>query len=249
MKVRSVTNSALPVSERFAPRAIIFDVDGTLYDQRTLRLKMLATLVKAHALRPAEGWRTASVLKAYRRAQEDLRHSPHENPAARQAEIACAKTGSTPLFVQQCVERWMETEPLAFLPACIRPGLLGFLDACRGRGLRLAALSDYPAQSKLEALGIASAFELVLCAQSLEIGRFKPDPRGLLVTLDRLGVKPEDAMYVGDRPEVDAAAAAAAGVACAIVTRATARRGAFWTVRGYDELAARMFGGSAAARP
>ena len=223
----------------------MFDVDGTLYDQRALRWKMLLTLVRAHALRPGEGWRTANVLKAYRRAQEDLRHSPHANPAARQAEIACAKTGSTPAFVQQCVERWMETAPLAFLPGCIRPGLSGFLDACLARGLRLAALSDYPAQDKLEALGIASAFELALCAQSPEIGRFKPDPRGLLVTLDRLGIAPEEAMYVGDRPDVDAAAAAAAGVVCAIVTRRTAGGGGFWTVRGYDELAARLFGGGA----
>jgi phosphoglycolate phosphatase-like HAD superfamily hydrolase len=37
------------------------------------------------------------------------------------------------------------------------------------------------------------------------------------VACARLGVDPEEALYVGDRVEVDAAAAAAAGVPCAIL--------------------------------
>jgi putative hydrolase of the HAD superfamily len=238
---------ALPPLESI--RAVIFDVDGTLYDQRKLRLKMLGALVRAHAWRPLEGWRTGSVLKAYRHAQEELRQSAHEDPAARQAEIACKKTGYSPEFVEQCVQRWMETAPLTHLPACIHAGLVGFLDTCRSRGLRLATLSDYPAEAKLRALGIADAFELALCAQSPEIGRFKPHPRGLVVTLERLGVTAGQALYIGDRPEVDAAAAAAAGVGCAIVAQRSAAGGAFVTVRGYDELQVRLFGAATAAAP
>lgn len=225
-------------------RAVVFDVDGTLYDQRRLRWAMLGALVKAHALRPAHGWKTAAVLSAYRRAQEDLRHAA-ESTAAAQIEIACAKTGSTPEFARACVERWMESAPLAFLPRYVQPGLPAFLEACRRRGLRLAALSDYPAEAKLRAMGIDAAFELALCAQSPDIGRFKPDPRGIHVTLERLGVPANQALYVGDRPDVDAAAASAAGIACVIVGRreAAADRG-YHPVAGYRELEARLFGGA-----
>ena len=231
-------------------RAIIFDVDGTLYDQRPLRWKMLRRLVGAHVARPVTGWRTAAVLRAYRRAQEDLRHQPRGNPAAKQAEIASAQTGASPEFVRQCVTRWMETEPLPFLPACRYPGLVGFLKTCRLRGLRLAALSDYPAEAKLRVLGIADAFDLTLCAQSPEIGRFKPDPRGLQVALDRLSVTPEQAIYIGDREEVDAAAASAAGVACVIISRRTrVASGSFSIARGYDELHARLLGRDSTERP
>jgi FMN phosphatase YigB (HAD superfamily) len=240
--------AALPSAEHL--RAIVFDVDGTLYDQTKLRRAMLVTLVKAHLLRPRAGWRTAAVLKAYRRAQEDLRHHPGDNAAARQLEIACARTGSTLEFARECVAKWMESAPLAFLARCAPPGLSAFLHSCRQRGIRLAVLSDYPAADKLRALGVADAFELSLCAQSPEIGRFKPDPRGLLVTLQRLGVDPADALYVGDRAEVDAPAAAGAGVACAIVSRGRLPVDEGYTpVRGYDELHLRLFGSTSADAP
>jgi FMN phosphatase YigB (HAD superfamily) len=229
----------VPASIRSTPRAVVLDVDGTLYDQRKLRRAMLAALVRAHALRPVRGWKTASVLSAYRRAQEDLRSK--SGSAAAQLEIACAKTGSSPEFARACVEQWMESAPLAFLPRCIQPGLREFLDVCRTRGVRLAALSDYPAEAKLEALGIAPAFELALSAQSAEIARFKPDPRGIQVTLRRLEVSPDQALYVGDRPEVDAPAAFAAGVACVIIGRPARPAAAYHGVSGYAELTSHLF--------
>ena len=116
----------------------------------------------------------------------------------------------------------MEREPLPLLARFIRPGLREFLAACRERGLRLGALSDYPADAKLKALGVANYFDVSLCAQAPEIGVFKPDPKGLRVALERLETDAADALYVGDRVDVDAAAAKAAGVACAIITRSSA---------------------------
>src|SRR4051794_4425192 len=97
-------------------RAIVFDVDGTLYDQGRLRRAMLRTLVQAHLLRPVTGWRTAAVLRAYRRAQEELRHQPGGDVGEQQLAIACTSTGSSRAFVQSCVQTWMESAPLAFLP-------------------------------------------------------------------------------------------------------------------------------------
>ncbi len=105
--------------------------------------------------------------------------------------------------------------------------------------MRLAALSDYPAEAKLRALGIADLFELVLCAQAPEIGVFKPHPRGLQVVLEQMGVDRHECLYVGDRADVDAAAAAAAGVACAILTREPARASdTHTTVTSYPHLQA-----------
>jgi FMN phosphatase YigB (HAD superfamily) len=115
----------------------------------------------------------------------------------------------------------MGQEPLAFLPRSVQPGALQFLQACRDRGLRLGALSDYPAEDKLRAMGLLGFFDLVLSAQSPEVGVFKPNPKGLLVSLERLGRPAAESLYVGDRIDVDAAAAGAAGVRCAILTRRT----------------------------
>jgi FMN phosphatase YigB (HAD superfamily) len=100
----------------------------------------------------------------------------------------------------------------------------------------VAALSDYPAEQKLEALGLSAHFRHVVSAQDPEVRRFKPHPRGLEVTLERLGVSAADAVYVGDRPDVDGICAEHAGVRCAIVGARTGNTS--WVgVADYRELA------------
>lgn len=202
---------------------VIFDVDGTLYSQGSLRRAMATRLLRAHLARPLLGLRTFRVLEAYRKAQEELRDtadSEYEDLADVQLRLACDRSGSPRAFVEPCVERWMQQEPLALLPVRIRPGLIDFVEMCRSRGLKLGVLSDYPAQAKLVALGLRETFDAVLSAQSPEIGVFKPNPRGLLVIAERLGIRPERCLYIGDRSGVDDVAAAAAGMHSCLISSA-----------------------------
>jgi HAD superfamily hydrolase (TIGR01509 family) len=224
-------------------RAIILDLDGTLYRQDALRTAMLLRLVRACALRPLSGWRTMRVLRAYRHAQEHLRDAaaaaqPSANLAEAQIHRTSELTGAAPDFVRECVSRWMEHEPLDLVPRNIRPGLLAFLHASKARGLHLGVLSDYPAEAKLTALGLDGIFDVVLTAQSPDVGVFKPHPRGLLLAAERLQVRPSECVYIGDRAEVDGQAAAAAGMACFIVTQRNdpGRHGAWLPVSGFPEL-------------
>lgn len=237
------------------PRAIVFDVDGTLYRQGGVRRGMLLRLVRAHAGRPAEGVRTLRALRAYRRAQEHLRPAggvaraePDDGgrPAGLgpdgQLRLACEWTGLTPDVVGACVERWMEREPLDLVARGTRAGLADFLEACAARGVRLGVLSDYPPGPKLAAMGIERFFSVAVCAQDPDVRAFKPDPRGIEVALARLGVTRRDALYVGDRPEVDAAAARRAGVQCVIIGRRDAVHPGGWTeVSGYPALRDALF--------
>ena len=249
--------SAMPIvlSRQLAPvsdastragdlKAIVFDVDGTLYRQGPLRRAMAFRLLSAYATSPLIGWRTLATLQAYRRAQEYLRVHPSGDLAAAQIQLACERTTRDPDFVSASVQRWMEQEPLALLHRYVQPGLPGFLDACRERGLRLGVLSDYPVNAKLQALGVARYFEVALCAQAAEIGVFKPDPRGLHLAVERLCSSPRQTLYVGDRADVDVAVADAAGVRCAILTdqRAAAEPGGYLRVTGYSQLRAHLFG-------
>jgi putative hydrolase of the HAD superfamily len=89
---------------------------------------------------------------------------------------------------------------------------------------------DRVQRARLAASRLGSFFETVVTSEGC--GYAKPDPRILHVALDALGVVPRDAMYVGDDPEVDGRAAAAAGVAFCWIDRggvrapgATPRRG------------------------
>jgi putative hydrolase of the HAD superfamily len=51
----------------------------------------------------------------------------------------------------------------------------------------------------------------------LDVNAFKPHPRGFLAAAERWGLAPDSILYVGDRPEVDAVGAAAAGMRCVVI--------------------------------
>jgi HAD superfamily hydrolase (TIGR01549 family) len=202
-------------------KALIFDVDGTLYRQRPVRYGMLWRLLGAYVRQPAQSLLMFRVLHAYRRAQEVLRasHLADGSTALRQLQLACEWTGVAPEFAEACVTRWMEQEPLALVARSRRAGVVEFLETAKERGVRLGICSDYPPTAKLRALGIAHFFEVVVSAQDPEVRQFKPSPRGLETALRRLGVSQFQALYIGDRPEVDAVAASSAGIACVIIGR------------------------------
>jgi HAD superfamily hydrolase (TIGR01549 family) len=225
-------------------KALIFDVDGTLYRQDVLRRAMFVHLLRKHATNPLRVWQTAKILQAYRRAQEYLRASAlARNVGSAQISLASERAHVNRDVVVACVTRWIEQEPLAFLPRCTQPGLMEFLRACKARGLRLGTLSDYPADAKLEALGIVDFFDVVLSAQHPDIDVFKPDPRGLLLAIERLGAGVSESLYVGDRFDVDAVTANRAGVRCAIVSsRRSTHHALPLCFRSYTELHDRLFG-------
>ena len=57
----------------------------------------------------------------------------------------------------------------------------------------------------------------MLCSTDKEINAFKPHPRGYLRACEEWGLQPQEVLYVGDRPEVDAKGAKAAGMPCMMV--------------------------------
>jgi putative hydrolase of the HAD superfamily len=192
-------------------RAVVLDVDGTLYSQGRVRRTMLGRLVRAYWRRPASGVTVTRVLAAYRKAQESLRDSLFEGDVdAAQIELAARETGADPASVRAFVDEWMESIPLDLVAANARPGMREALDTLAESGVKLGVVSDYPAQRKLEALGIAGRIDVVVSAQDERVGAFKPNPRGIAVALEDLGVEATDAVYVGDRVDVDLRAAKAA---------------------------------------
>lgn len=202
-------------------RALILDLDGTLYRQTPLRWRMLWCALRAHVGHPVRGLSTLRVLRAYRRAQEALRASPLApgDLAEEQLQLACQWTGVRLALVRSCVARWMEQEPLVFLPRVRYQGVEEFLQVATARGWRLGVFSDYPATAKLRSMDLLRFFDVIVSAQDPEVRRFKPSPRGLEVTLGRLRVEKHQAVYIADRPDIDAPAATAAGLPCVIIGR------------------------------
>lgn len=220
-------------------RAVLFDVDGTLYAQPPLRTLMAAELAAACLARPRAGREILRVLRVYRHVHEELRLQPGRgNVAARQLTATAARTGVHRDRVEAVVQEWMYSRPLKYLRCCRRSGLNAALDRWRQGGLRLGVLSDYPAAGKLQALGIVDRFSLVLCTTDHHIDALKPDPAGFRRACEIWGLRPEEVLYVGDRPEVDGAGASAAGLPCVIVGRSPRGGSRGWRgARGFAAVA------------
>jgi HAD superfamily hydrolase (TIGR01549 family) len=217
-------------------RAVLFDLDGTLYRQKPMRGLMALELAALAFSRPLQApicWR---VLSEFRRAQETLRRQGRDWGAVGQLELAAQQTGRPVEQVEAIVSEWMMERPLKYLRRCRADGLLPLLDFLNQRVIKVGVLSDYPAELKLKALGIGGRFSVVLCASAPEIGAFKPNPRGFLAAAARWQVDPAEVLVVGDRPDADAAGAAAAGMPCVIIGTRKHSSGDFLLLNSLERL-------------
>lgn len=213
-------------------RGVVFDLDGTLYSPSRVRNRVARRVLAENWRHPGELVRIASILRTYRRAQGKLRTGePSSDLEDALIQWTSSQTGAPAPLVRNVVHRWMEQEPLPVMFGSRRPGIDELLAALKNRGIKRAVLSDYPVVGRLEAMGLSEWFDLAISSRDPDIQRFKPHPLGLQVALERLGVSPETALYVGDRPAVDAVAAMRAGVRCVIVNPPTgpaSARAPYW---------------------
>ena len=200
-------------------KAVIFDVDGTLYDQKGLRRRMLFSLLSHYAMKP---WRFRDLLILSRFRSERERNAGAAGDIENAQYRWCSESTGVPEHkVRQVVNRWMHQYPNRFLKGLLYPGLRELIDALRRDGIKVAIYSDHPASEKLHAMGIQ--VDLVVSSTDPEVDRLKPDPKGLLVVMRHLGLRAEQCLFIGDRQEMDGECAERAGMPYMITERAPAK--------------------------
>ncbi len=192
------------------PTAWLVDLDGTLYRPLPVKLAMAAELLLF-------GPRALPIIRRFRHEHERLRQdighdvdSPFDMQVDRTAEALALRRDQ----VLAVVDTWMVQRPSRWIARFPRAKLVAEMRAFRASGGRLALVSDYPARTKLGALGLADLFDVVV-ANGEPDGprRLKPHPQGMLLAASRLSVEPGQCLVVGDRDDADGAAARAAGMA------------------------------------
>lgn len=191
-------------------RAVVLDLDGTLYRQRPLRLGMAAELA-AGLLVGRVSFKTLRAILLFRRLRERLAEYEAQDVARRQYVDTAKALGLSQADVREIIAEWIQHRPLKYLSlSAIRPAR-DFVIALKKRGFKIAVLSDYPTHAKLERLGIE--VDAQGCTLDMEGSMLKPHPGALLGMLRRLDVLPENTLVVGDRDRRDGEMAHRAGCA------------------------------------
>lgn len=185
------------------PRLVMFDLDGTLMDSvpdlAAAVDKMLMLLGREPAgIERVRDWVGNGSRVLVRRALAG--GLQHEGVANELADEALA------LFMQAYSGGHTLT--------AVYPGVRDCLDWLRERDIKLAIITNKPAQfiePLLEEKGLAGYFQWLIGGDTLP--QQKPDPAALFYVMDKADVAPADALFIGDSRN-DVRAAKAAGVPC-----------------------------------
>jgi FMN phosphatase YigB (HAD superfamily) len=188
---------------------IIFDLDGTLYNQTALRRRMVAVMVRT-LLRDPRCLREIMIVRWVRAYREELAERSARNAAILQYRAAAERFGRDEEEIEMIVDEWIQRRPLALLPSCRLPAAAQLLISLRQRGIRTAVLSDYPPGAKLHVLGLR--VDEAACTTDSFPGTLKPDPSALSLLISRLGFDVAECLYVGDRNDRDGEMARRAGM-------------------------------------
>lgn len=200
------------MSDEGAHAAWLVDLDGTLYAPTPVQLAMGAELALL-------GWGSVAILRRFRQELEHVRALDLEgDPFMLQVERTAEALGASPALVEAAARHWMLERPAKWISLFRRRQLLEEIVRFRAGGGRTALVSDYPARRKLEALGAAGLFDLVVAPGETSAPlRLKPHPGGVLRAAATLGVDPSRCLMIGDRLDTDGAVAKNAGMAFRLI--------------------------------
>lgn len=193
-------------------KAVIFDLDGTLYDNSCLMWMLpVAELCTGHI----------GYLKRERALRKAISTRHFGTEEAFYQELFHAISAQHP----EQAERWYRQHYLPLQAGIIRrfrkpyPWVKPRLEALRQQGVRLVLYSDYGGtEKKLLALGIdPKTFDLIVDAPSL--GGLKPNEENAHAILDKLQVQPEETLFVGDRDDCDGETARRVGADFELIKR------------------------------
>ncbi|MFM2090451.1 MAG: hypothetical protein RLZZ127_940 [Planctomycetota bacterium] len=198
-------------------RAVLFDHDGTLVDSLPVVVDATNAVLADHG-RPALA--PAAVVAGMILPTGPRMVAAGGYPAARERDLAEAYYAAAIRLVDR---------------ARAYAGCAELLDELARRGFALGVVSNN--ESRFVHVAMAATGldrRIALRLGEADIPAPKPDPRGLLVAAQRLGIPPAACCYVGDSP-VDLAAARGAGMRAIGVTWGTHRRDELEPL-GFDHL-------------
>jgi len=182
-------------------KAVVFDLDDTLYPERAYAFSGF----EAVAARFADWLGDPAASAAAMRRLFDTEHRTRVFDALL-AELGLDEPGD---LIGAMIGAYRRHRPNIALYADADAALTRFSGRCR-----LGILSDGPTvqqSAKVAALGLAARVDAIILTDELDPGLSKPHPKGFELMADRLGAAHDECTYIADNPAKDFVAPNALG--------------------------------------
>ncbi len=164
------------------PRAIVFDLDGTLLDSREDVAAAMDRALRSRGHRPLD----AAIFRQFVSDGARALSARAAGLAEEDPEVVAIMDAFVQCYVEHPADR-----------TTLMPGARAVLDELRAYQLAVCTNKPRPATlAVLEALGIADRFATLMTEG--DIPERKPDPKPILAIASRLAVLPEQMVMVGD---------------------------------------------------
>ena len=190
-------------------KAVIFDVDGTIYSLVRMRFFMAVDLIASLAFRPWR-WNDVAILYFFRKNREMLARSLSEDISTKQYSFYFRGKKSNPEYVELLVRKWIYSRPLRYIRICAYAEVVRLIRRISEQGAKIAYFSDYPPQEKVNQLGLPC--DCFVASSDADIDKLKPNKRGLEKIMGELNLSARDCIFVGNDKRKDGLSAKLAGM-------------------------------------
>ncbi len=201
-------------------RAVLFDLDGTLMDHDAARAAGLRAhlngwlpgLEADELTRLEHEWQRLEALHYDEYARGECTFAEQRRRRARGMHAALGREPADDLAAEAWFGSYLRHYRAAWRPFDdVRPALSALASAHPSAALGVVTNGEgEPQRAKLAAIGLNERFRAIVA--SGEEGVTKPDAEIFARACERLGVEREQTAHVGDRLDLDAEGAAAAGL-------------------------------------
>lgn len=214
--------------------AVAFDIDGTLYPNHRVVLRLAPKVLRNFRL-----------VTAFRKARKLIRDIEFEGSFFDAQAALIAK-----FLNEDEAECKARVEALIYRCWCdvfkkIKPfkNARAVIERFRAAGLKTAAMSDFPPREKLRHLGFEGLWDAEIGSEFC--GKLKPHSKPFIRVSQALNIAPERILYVGNSVAKDIVGASAVGMKTALIEpipRLRGHGGALFIFRRYRELERAVLG-------
>lgn len=181
-------------------KLVIFDVDGTVYNQKQLRSHMLVELLKFIFRSPLSFYKIR-LLSEFRKMVERSRKPDSSDYYARIIKALSEKYRIKESDVTSIIHEWMFQRPLKYLKNKCNSEITDVINFLEQEKIEWTFYSDYFPDDKLDMLGIK--YGATYYSSMDKINCLKPDQRSVITILSDYRVQPQETLVIGDRVEID----------------------------------------------